>query len=181
MATKKKKSLELNLSFLNSHPNQMASTGTIFVAGITGQQGGAVLNALEETSLQSKISISIKGLTRDAKSATSNKLSERGVTMIQGNLLDKSSLLQGLKGVNRAFLVTQFMGKGGVEAEVIQGKTFIDAAKQAGVKYIVFSSVGSADSAASVPHFHSKFLIEEHLKASGMDWAIVRPASFMDR
>ncbi|MFB9301604.1 NmrA family NAD(P)-binding protein [Kibdelosporangium philippinense] len=61
-----------------------------------------------------------------------------------------------------------------------QGKTLIDAAKAAGVKHFVYSSVGGAERVRGIPHFDTKWEIENHLRASGMAWTILRPTTFMD-
>jgi uncharacterized protein YbjT (DUF2867 family) len=53
----------------------------------------------------------------------------------------------------------------------------VEAAKQAGVKHIVYSSVGSANQKTGIPHFDSKAEIEEALKASGIPYTIIRPVS----
>jgi uncharacterized protein YbjT (DUF2867 family) len=42
------------------------------------------------------------------------------------------------------------------EKEILQGVTFIDAAKEAGVKHIVFTSAAGVDVAKTVPHYRSK-------------------------
>jgi uncharacterized protein YbjT (DUF2867 family) len=74
----------------------------------------------------------------------------------------------------------QPFGKGGAETEIRQGKTFIDAAKKAGVKFIVFSSVEGAERKSGVPHFESKFQIEEYLRGSGISHTIIRPVAFYE-
>ncbi len=54
-----------------------------------------------------------------------------------------------------------------------QGKNFIDAAKAAGVKFIVFSSLED-EGEHDVPHLRSKAIIEAYLKSSGIPYATVR-------
>lgn len=72
------------------------------------------------------------------------------------------------------------MGKSGVEGEIKDGKAFIDAAKEAGCAYIVFSSVEGAERNSGVPHFESKFLIEKYLEQTGISATILRPVAFME-
>lgn len=55
----------------------------------------------------------------------------------------------------------------------MQGKNFIDAAKAAGVKFIVFSSLED-EGEHDVPHLRSKAVIEAYLKSSGIPYATVR-------
>lgn len=152
---------------------------TFLVAGATGKQGGAVVDAL----LSTNPTPTVKALTRNTESPAASALKARGVTLVKGNLNDKESLVQALSGVDGAFLATDF-SKDGVEGEVVQGKTFVDAFKASSAKHLLFSSVGSADVAKDVPHFHSKNQIEEYLRAN-LDgnkqvWTVLRPVAFMD-
>src|SRR6185369_15552563 len=68
----------------------------------------------------------------------------------------------------------------GVDAEVRQGFNLNDAAQRAGVSHFIYSSVASADQKTRIPHFESKFRIEEHLRGTGMHYTIVRPVFFME-
>ena len=67
-----------------------------------------------------------------------------------------------------------------MEAEVRQGFHLIDAARRADITHFVYSSVASADQQTGIPHFDSKFRIEEHLRGTGMHYTIVRPVFFME-
>jgi len=126
---------------------------TILVVGATGKQGKqALLTLLDSPNASSELSL--RFLTRNPGSATAQSLVAKGATAIKGDLLDRESLRKALAGVDRAFLVTDAMA--GEEKEMEQGKTFIDVAKESGLKHLVFSSVCSADTATEVPHFRSK-------------------------
>lgn len=151
------------------------SAQRVLIVGATGKQGGAAVSAL----LNSHNGPSIRALTRNTSSTSAEALKAKGVETVRGDLLDKASLVQALQGVNAAFLVTDPSGVG-VEKEVKQGETFFAAAKEANVAHIIFTSVQSADTARSVPHFNSKYLIEEQLKQSGLNYTILRPVAFMD-
>jgi len=54
------------------------------------------------------------------------------------------------------------------------------AAKTAGVRHLVYSSVASADQSTGIPHFDSKFEIEQQIKASAVPSTIVAPVYFME-
>jgi uncharacterized protein YbjT (DUF2867 family) len=128
-------------------------TTTILIVGATGKQGGKAISTLLEE--QSSQNLSLRFITRNPDSASSKKLIERGAKAYKADLFDKESLKVALEGVDRAFLVTDALAGEVKEAE--QGKIFIDAAKEVGVKHIVFTSVSAADTATSVPHFRSKY------------------------
>jgi uncharacterized protein YbjT (DUF2867 family) len=68
----------------------------------------------------------------------------------------------------------------GAEKETAQGITITDAAKAAGVAHFIYSSVASANRATGIPHFDSKYAVEEHLQASGVPYTIVAPVFFME-
>ena len=53
-------------------------------------------------------------------------------------------------------------------------------AKAAGVKHFVQGSVGGAERKSGVPHFESKWQIEEYVRALGLPATFLRPAYFME-
>jgi uncharacterized protein YbjT (DUF2867 family) len=55
----------------------------------------------------------------------------------------------------------------------------VDAASAAGVEHLVYSSVGSAHRETGIPHFDSKWEVEEHVRASGVPYTVLRPVFFM--
>jgi uncharacterized protein YbjT (DUF2867 family) len=69
--------------------------------------------------------------------------------------------------------------EGGVAAELQQGKAVADAALQAGVSHLVYSSVGGAERGTGIVHFESKWQIEEYLRALHLPVTILRPVFFM--
>lgn len=102
---------------------------TILVVGATGQQGGGVVDALLASS---RTDITIRALTRNPSSSSAQKLQAQGAHLCQGDLLDDRSVEEALRGVDAAYLVTEFRGPKGVEGELEQGYRFVDAAKRAG-------------------------------------------------
>jgi uncharacterized protein YbjT (DUF2867 family) len=92
---------------------------------------------------------------------------------------DRSSMDQVLvEGVYGVFSVQNFW-ETGYDREVQQGKIVADAAKAAGVEHFVYSSVGSTYRRTGIPHFESKWEIEEHVRQIGLPYTILRPTFFM--
>lgn len=149
------------------------SKQTVLVVGATGRQGGAVVKELLARGYR------VRGLTRSPVSDRARRVAALGVEMVQGDLENRESLDRALTGAWGVFAMTDFW-EHGYKGEVRQGKNIIDAAVNAGVKMFVFSSVGSADRNTGIPHFDSKFEIEQYLRASGLRHAIIRPVSFME-
>jgi uncharacterized protein YbjT (DUF2867 family) len=55
-------------------------------------------------------------------------------------------------------------------------KVLFDAAKRAGVGRVVHISITNPDRESDLPYFSSKAELEDHLKQTGMSYAILRPA-----
>jgi uncharacterized protein YbjT (DUF2867 family) len=145
---------------------------TILVTGATGHQGGAALRHLQEKGL------SVRALTRDPAKPAAHALVGHGTEVIRGDLNDQASLSRALDGVEGVYSVQSL--EQGVAAEVQQGINLADAAKRTRIDLFVYSSVAAADQKTGIPHFDSKFQIEEHIRGTGMPYAILRPAFFME-
>jgi uncharacterized protein YbjT (DUF2867 family) len=143
----------------------------VLVAGATGKQGGATARQLVEKGHR------VRALTRNVASPAAKALAAAGVELMQGDLQDRASVGRALAGMDAMFLVTTPLG--GTEAETREGIAAVDAVKAAGV-HLVFTSVANADRHTGIPHFDSKFAVEEHIRASGLDAAIIAPVYFME-
>jgi uncharacterized protein YbjT (DUF2867 family) len=154
------------------------SKTTVLIVGATGKQGGGVINNL--VSSPALPSLHIRALTRSPESAGAKALASKGIEVVQGSFDNPASLVKALSGVSIAFLVTEPQS-GGAAGEVKQGKTFVDAAKQAGsVRHIIFTGVEGVERKTGVPHFDSKFEIEEYIKAEGFEYTFIRPVAFYE-
>ena len=144
----------------------------ILVSGATGNQGSAVARNLLERGFR------VQALTRDPEKPAARALAERGAEVVQGDLEDRSSLDPALEGAYGVFSVQNFF-EAGYEGEVRQGKMLADAAKEADVSHFIYSSVGSAYRDTGVPHFESKWEVEEHVREISLPYTILRPTGFM--
>lgn len=150
----------------------MAKPLTVLVTGATGKQGGAVARQLVNKGHR------VRALTRKPASPAAQALAGLGIELAAGDLQDRASVDRALAGADAMFAVcTPF--ESGTDAETRQGIVAADAAKAAGA-YLVYSSVANADRRTGIPHFDSKFAVEEHIRAIGADAAIVAPAYFME-
>ncbi|KFZ24116.1 hypothetical protein V502_01395 [Pseudogymnoascus sp. VKM F-4520 (FW-2644)] len=164
---------------------------SILVTGATGNQGGAVIEALLASPRSNDFTI--YALTRSSNSPSAKKLAAKGknIKLVQGDLDHVELIFQAAPepywGV---FSMQTPMGKDGAAGEERQGKALVDAAIAHGTKHFVYSSVDrggdkSIETPTDVPHFISKHNIERHLIAqtahsSEMGWTILRPVAFMD-
>ncbi|MBC7814413.1 MAG: NmrA/HSCARG family protein [Burkholderiales bacterium] len=148
---------------------------TILVTGATGQQGGAAVQHLLASGW------SVRALTRDASSDKSKALAAAGAEVVEGDMDDRAALDAAMRGVYGVFSVQNFWLAGvGFEGEVRQGKNVADAAQAAGVQHLVYTSVGGAERNTGIPHFESKWQIEQHIASLGLPTTILRPVLFMD-
>jgi uncharacterized protein YbjT (DUF2867 family) len=145
---------------------------TILVTGATGKQGGAVARGLMEHGH------TVRAFTRNADGAAAKALAGAGAQIVVGALEDRGSLDRAASGADAVFSMgTPF--EQGPGAEVQQGINVADAAKAAGA-YLVYTSVGSADRATGIPHFDSKYRVEQHIRSIGARAAIIAPVYFME-
>jgi uncharacterized protein YbjT (DUF2867 family) len=97
------------------------------VIGATGQQGGAVVDALLAAGHP------VRALVRDPDSAKSRALAHRQVTPVHADQDDADSMVAALDGVAALFMMTTFAGPKGTEGEIEHGRAIADAAVRAGV------------------------------------------------
>ena len=146
---------------------------TVLVSGATGNQGGAVTQALLAAGQK------VRALTRNTESLRAKRLSDQGVELIQGNLDDVKSLGRALQGTD-AFYLMGSPQEVGADGETKQGIALADAAKRADVGHLIYGSVANADMDTGIPHFDSKYQIEEHIRTLGVPYTISAPVFFMD-
>ena len=145
----------------------------ILVSGVTGRQGGAVARELLSRGYR------VRGLSRNPGSERAQQLARLGIEMVKGDFNDIDSLNQATQGVYGVFSVQNFW-EHGKQAEIRQGSNLADAAKQAGVSHFVYTSVANADQNTGIPHFDSKYEIEEYIKSIQLPYTVIRPVSFME-
>src|SRR6478672_2847538 len=101
---------------------------TILITGVTGNQGGAVAQALQGTGFR------LRGLTRKPESERAAALARHGVDLVQGDLDDEATLRRALAGAWGVFGVQNPLAAG-VEREEAQGKRLATLAHEAGVEH----------------------------------------------
>ena len=145
----------------------------ILVTGATGQQGGSLARLL----LQKKHKV--YALTRNAQSSAAQDLRNRGANIVKGDLDDTDSTKRAVKDVESVFLMgTPF--EDGTEGETRRGKLMADIAKENNIERLVYSSVANADKNTGIPHFESKYKVEQHIKNLGIPHTIIGPTFFME-
>jgi uncharacterized protein YbjT (DUF2867 family) len=131
----------------------------IAVVGATGQQGGAVVRAL-----QAGNQFKVRALTRNPA-----KHRELADEVIQADLNRPETLAAAFEGAHGVFLVTNPWEKGTNEVE--QATAAVRAAKDAAVKHFVWSTLpdveGISGGKLQVPHFTGKAKVNRVVKEAG--------------
>jgi NADH dehydrogenase len=146
--------------------------GRIFVTGGSGFVGSAVIEELVARGYQ----VNALVRTHDIDTAGGR------VRSVRGDLFTPDALDEGMRGcVGVIHLV------GIIVEKRIEGVTFdrihfqgtrdvVDAARRVGVRrYVHMSALGTRPDAVSTYH-RTKFLAEEYVRQSGLDWTIFRPS-----
>ena len=132
----------------------------IAVIGATGQQGGGVVRAL-----QANGQFKVRALTRDP-----GKHRELAEEVVEADLDRPETLNAAFEGAHGVFLVTNFWAPGG-GSEHTQATAAIRAAKDAGVKHFIWSTLPDVEAISggkfNVPHFTGKAKIDQLVKDAG--------------
>ena len=161
------------LSCLFSKGAEM-SKPVILITGATGQQGGATLREM-----QRRGHWRLRALVRDLNAPKTVALAELGVETFHGDLDEEHSLRLALDGAEGVLAVQSPM-KIGPAGEKRQGKRLASLAKESGVRHFVQCSAGGVERRSGVPHFESKWAIEQHIASLDLPSTILRPAAFME-
>jgi len=149
----------------------MALSKNILVTGATGKQGSAVAQALIRRGQR------VRALTR--KPETAAALTKAGAQVVRGDFDDRASIASALRGCDGIFAMsTPF--EAGMESEVQQGMLLAEVAKTLAIRHFVYTSIGAADRSTGIPHFETKYRIEQHIKKLGLPYTILRPVWFME-
>src|SRR5712664_1268346 len=132
----------------------------IAVIGATGHQGGGVVRAL-----QARGQFKVRALTRNP-----DKHRELADEVVKAGLDKPEPLKAAFEGAHGVFLVTNFWAYGGAD-ELKQATAAIRAAKDAGVKHFIWSTLPDVEAISggkfNVPHFAGKAKIDRIVKEAG--------------
>ena len=133
----------------------------IAVIGATGQQGSGVVRAL-----QASDQFKVRALTRDP-----SKHRELADEVVEADLEKPETLKAAFEGAHGVFLVTNFREAGTEEFK--QATAAIRAAKDAGVKHFIWSTLPDVEAISSdkfnVPHFTGKAKIDRVVEDGGFE------------
>jgi len=137
----------------------------ILVTGATGHLGSAVVSHL----LKNTAGNNIAAFARDENKA--NHLRGKGIEVRLGTYDDIPSLDLAMQGIEKLLLIS---GNGPTRLQ--QHKNVVAAAKKAGIKHIVFTSIALKDmkTAALRGLMEDLYQVEDYIRESGLTYTVLR-------
>ena len=126
----------------------MAEKKIIAVVGATGAQGGGLVRAILADSAGG---YAVRAITRDVKSPAAAALAAQGAEVVAADIGDEAAMTAALRGVHGAFFVTFFWAHFSPEREKAEVRAMAAAAKAAGVKHAIWSTL--EDTRRWIPRF----------------------------
>jgi len=146
----------------------------ILVTGATGHFGNAAIHFLLEKGVKAS---QISALVRNEKSA--EDFNKQGVGVVIGDYDNYASLISAFKGVDKLL----FVSGSDISKRLSQHQNVINAAKEAGVKHLIYTSFQRKDETETSPLWivaQSHIQTEKWLKESGIEYTILRNNLYMD-
>ena len=116
----------------------MADKKIIAVLGATGAQGGGLCRAILA---DSSGGFACRAITRDPSKDKAKARASQGAEVVKADLDDVESLKTAFAGAHGVFVVTNFWEHFSGEKEKAQAKNAADAARAAGVKHVIWSTL----------------------------------------
>jgi uncharacterized protein YbjT (DUF2867 family) len=169
----------------------MSEKKIIAVVGATGAQGGGLVRAiLNDTNSE----FAVRAITRDPNSEKAVALAKAGAEVVKAELDDVESLKKAFAGAYGAYCVTNYWEHFSPEKEIAQARNMAEAAKAAGVRHTIWSSLDDTRKLIplddnrmptlmgkyKVPHFDAKGESDRFFTGSGLPSTILDTAFYWD-
>ncbi len=169
----------------------MENKKIIAVVGATGAQGSGLVKAILNDSESGFVP---RAITRNKNSEKAKELIKLGVQVVEANVDDTESLKQAFKGAYGAFCVTFFWEHLSPEREIQQAKNQAKAAREAGIKHIIWSTLEDTrkwipleddrmptlQEKYKVPHFDAKGESNIYFEESGVPYTLLNTSFYWD-
>lgn len=169
----------------------MSEKKIISVVGATGAQGGGLANAILA---DPDGPFAVRAITRRASSDKARALASRGAEVVEADLNDEPSLRQAFAGTYGAYVVTNFWEGMSPQKELAQAGNAARAAKDAGLRHVVWSTledtrahipvtdprVPTLEGKYTVPHFDAKAEADELFLDLGVPTTLLRTTFYWE-
>lgn len=169
----------------------MAEKKIIAVLGATGAQGGGLVRAILND--ESK-EFSVRALTRNVTSEKAKKLAQLGAEVVQVDIDDHETLKSAFSGAYGVYAVTFFWEHFSAEKEIAEAESIAKAAKETGVKHIIWSTLEDTrkwipiedkrmpvlQDKYNVPHFDAKGYANKFFTEQTLPVTLLQTAFYWD-
>jgi uncharacterized protein YbjT (DUF2867 family) len=137
----------------------MADKKIIAVVGATGAQGGGLARAILA---DPNGGFALRAITRDTSKDKAKALAAAGAEVVSADLDNVESLKKAFAGAHGVFGITNFWEHFSAEKEKAQAKNIAEAAKAAGVKHVIWSTLEDTRQFMSPDDKRMPFLQEKY-------------------
>lgn len=169
----------------------MTGKPVVAVIGATGQQGGGLVRAILDDPAGAFVA---RAVTRNVHSDKAKGLAALGAQVVAADLDDQASLVRAFQGVHGVFCLTNFWEHFTPERELAQARSMAAAAKAAGVRHAIWSTledtrkwVSLADTRMptlmgryKVPHFDAKGEADDLFTKAGVPTTFLLTSFYWD-
>jgi uncharacterized protein YbjT (DUF2867 family) len=163
----------------------------IAVAGATGAQGGGLVRSILA---DPGGEFAVRAITRDPESPKARALAAAGAEVVAADLADPAAVARAFTGVHGAYCVTFFWNHFSPDQERAEAHALADAAKQAGVQHVVWSTLEDTRRWVKlddprmptlmghykVPHFDVKGEADAYFRATGVPTTCLLTSFYWD-
>jgi len=169
----------------------MTTKKILAVVGATGAQGGGLVRAIcgDKNS-----PFTARAITRNPASEKARALAALGAEIVAADLDDAASVQKAFRGAHGAFCVTNFWEHFKPEKELTQAMTMAAAAKAAGLKHVIWSTLEDTRKLVplsdqrmptlmhnyKVPHFDAKGEADKFFVESGVPATLLLTSFYWD-
>lgn len=169
----------------------MSPSKIIAVIGATGSQGGGLVRAILD---DDGSEFRVRAITRNPDSDAARALAESGAQVVAADLDQPDSLKEAFAGAHGVFAVTNFWEHFSPAKEIDQARNIARAAKDAGVRHVVWSTLEDMREKVpvtddrmptlmetySVPHFDGKAEADSAFREMGIPTTFFRTSFYWD-
>jgi uncharacterized protein YbjT (DUF2867 family) len=170
----------------------MSEKKVIAVLGATGAQGGGLVRAILA---DPSGGFTARAVTRDVNSDKAKELAKLGAEVVAANVDDEESLKKAFAGAYGAFCVTFFWDHFSPEKELAQAGAMARAAKAAGLKHVIWSTLEDTrrwvplsddrmptlgGGKYKVPHFDAKGEADQLFTGTGVPTTLLLTSFYWD-
>jgi uncharacterized protein YbjT (DUF2867 family) len=156
-----------------------SSRKIIAVVGATGAQGGGLVRSILA---DPGGEFAVRAITRDPDSPKARALAAAGAEVVAADLSDRAAVARAFAGAYGAYCVTFFWNHFSPDQERAEAHAMADAAKQAGVQHVVWSTLEDTRrwvplddermptlmGKYKVPHFDVKGEADDYFRSTGV-------------